>query len=214
MGRARAVALREGTRTEAIAVVRDDRATQGLTPREALLVDTVRALYRARRLTAEQFARAEAELGRKGLIEVVTLAGYYGMVAAVLNAFEVDLPPGTAPAFGRRAAGAPPRSAARPRRIHPGPGAHRARPGLGSSRDARRSAPTCSRRSTPLRDCHALRRLVDEATSATVPAGRDRRGRPAAPAPRDGSRGAAFSTSASVRSRWRAKIAALTASSS
>jgi hypothetical protein len=33
----------------------------------------------------------------------VTLAGYYGMIAAVLNAFEVDLPPGTAPPFGRRA---------------------------------------------------------------------------------------------------------------
>jgi hypothetical protein len=27
----------------------------------------------------------------------VTLAGYYGMVASVLNAFEVDLPPGTTP---------------------------------------------------------------------------------------------------------------------
>jgi 4-carboxymuconolactone decarboxylase len=91
------VALREGTRPEAIAVVRDGGPTHGLRPREALLVDTVRALYRAHRLSPEEFARAEAELGRQGLIELVTLAGYYGMVAGVLNAFEVDLPPGTTP---------------------------------------------------------------------------------------------------------------------
>jgi 4-carboxymuconolactone decarboxylase len=97
------VALREGTRPEAIAVVRDGGPTQELRPREALIVDTVRAIYRARTLTADQFASAEAEFGRKGLIELVTLAGYYGMVAAVLNAFEVDLPRGTAPAFGPRA---------------------------------------------------------------------------------------------------------------
>ena len=53
------VALREGTRTEAIAVVREDRPTHGLRPREAVIVDTVRAIYRARGLTADQFARAD-----------------------------------------------------------------------------------------------------------------------------------------------------------
>ena len=39
------VALREGTRTEAIAVVREHRPTHGLRPREAVIVDTVRAIY-------------------------------------------------------------------------------------------------------------------------------------------------------------------------
>lgn len=96
------VARREGTRPEAIAVVRDGRPTDGLAPREAVIVDTVRALYRARRLTAAEFARAEAELGRRGLVELVTLAGYYGMIGAILNAFDVDLPPGLAPPFPHR----------------------------------------------------------------------------------------------------------------
>jgi 4-carboxymuconolactone decarboxylase len=101
------IALREGTRPEAIATVRDGRPTHGLHPREALLVDTVRALYRAHRLTTDEFARAEAELGRQGLIELVTLAGYYGMIAGVLNAYEVELPPGATPAFTRRSGGGP-----------------------------------------------------------------------------------------------------------
>jgi 4-carboxymuconolactone decarboxylase len=97
------IARREGTRSEAIAVVRDGRPTDGLTEREALIVDTVRALYRARRLTRAEFERAEAELGRPGLVELVTLAGYYGMIGAILNAYDVDLPPGVPPPFPRPA---------------------------------------------------------------------------------------------------------------
>jgi 4-carboxymuconolactone decarboxylase len=93
------IARREGTRPEAIAVVRDGRSTAGLTPREAIIVDTVRALYRARRLTEAEFTRAEAELGRRSLVELVTLAGYYGMIGSILNAFDVDLPPGALPPF-------------------------------------------------------------------------------------------------------------------
>jgi 4-carboxymuconolactone decarboxylase len=93
------IARREGTRPEAIAVVRDGRSTAELTPREAIIVDTVRALYRARRLTEAEFTRAEAELGRRSLVELVTLAGYYGMIGGILNAFDVDLPPGALPPF-------------------------------------------------------------------------------------------------------------------
>lgn len=96
------IARRAGTRPEAIAAVRDGGATDGLAPREAVIVDTVRALYRRRGLTAGEFARAEAELGVQALVELVTLAGYYGMIGAILNAFEVDLPPGAVPAFARR----------------------------------------------------------------------------------------------------------------
>jgi 4-carboxymuconolactone decarboxylase len=95
------IGRREGTRPEAIAVVRDRRPTAGLTAREALIIDTVRALYRARRLTRAEFARAEAELGRRGLVELVTLAGYYGLVGMILNSFDVDLPPGATVPFPR-----------------------------------------------------------------------------------------------------------------
>jgi alkylhydroperoxidase family enzyme len=95
------IGRREGTRPEAIAAVRDRLPTAGLTAREALIIDTVRALFRARRLTRAEFARAEAELGRRGVVELVTLAGYYGMVGAILNAFDVDLPPGATVPFPR-----------------------------------------------------------------------------------------------------------------
>jgi 4-carboxymuconolactone decarboxylase len=95
------IARREGTRPAAIAAVHEGASTAGLLPREAVVVETVRALARRHGLSPAEFARAEAELGRVALVELVTLVGYYGMIAGVLNAFEVDLPPGVAPAFPR-----------------------------------------------------------------------------------------------------------------
>ena len=41
--------------------------------------------------------RASAALGRDGLIEAVSCAGFYGMIGFVLNAFEIPPQPGPAP---------------------------------------------------------------------------------------------------------------------
>ena len=46
------------------------------------------------RLADATFARAEATLGRQGLVELVGLVGYYTLVAMTLNAFEVPAPEG------------------------------------------------------------------------------------------------------------------------
>ena len=93
--------LEAGVRPEAIEVLRNQRPTTGLEPREALIVDTVRALYRDHRIPDDLYARVEAELGRKALVELVVLAGYYGLIGFVLNAFEADLPEGVTPGFAR-----------------------------------------------------------------------------------------------------------------
>jgi 4-carboxymuconolactone decarboxylase len=93
--------LEAGVRTEAIEVLRNHGPTTDLEPREALIVDTVRALYRDHRIPDDLYARAEAALGRQALVELVVLAGYYGLIGFVLNAFEAELPAGVAPAFTR-----------------------------------------------------------------------------------------------------------------
>jgi 4-carboxymuconolactone decarboxylase len=93
------IAIREGARPEAIEVVRAKGPTDALTPRERAIVEVVRALYREHRLADELYQRALAELGREQLIELVTLAGYYGMIGFTLNAFEVDLPATAGPTF-------------------------------------------------------------------------------------------------------------------
>lgn len=93
--------LEAGVRPEAIEVLRERRPTAGLLPREALIVETVRALYREHDIPDELYARAEAEIGRPALVELVVLAGYYGLIGFVLNAFRAELPAGVRPAFRR-----------------------------------------------------------------------------------------------------------------
>jgi 4-carboxymuconolactone decarboxylase len=95
------IALEVGVSKDAIEVLRHQRPTAGLGEREALIIDAVRSLYREHRLSDDLYARAEQTLGRKGLIEMIVLAGYYGLIGFVLNAFEVDLPEGATPAFQR-----------------------------------------------------------------------------------------------------------------
>ena len=95
------IAREVGVSSEAIEALRHQRSTDGLPEREAVIIDTVRSLYRQHKIPDDLYARADALLGRKGLVEMIVLAGYYGLVGFVLNGFEVDLPEGATPAFGR-----------------------------------------------------------------------------------------------------------------
>jgi 4-carboxymuconolactone decarboxylase len=45
---------------------------------------------------------AVALLGERGIVELVTLCGYYTLVSFTLNAFDVALPPGEAPTWSDR----------------------------------------------------------------------------------------------------------------
>ena len=61
---------------------------------EGVIYDVVTELLATKRLSPATFERASAALGRDGLIEAVSCAGFYGMIGFVLNAFEV--PPASA----------------------------------------------------------------------------------------------------------------------
>ena len=82
----------EGTRKEAVEVVRANGPLDGLSKGERLLVDVTRSLLRTRRLTDAQYAAAEAELGQRQLIELVALAGHYSLIGLTVGAFEVPQP--------------------------------------------------------------------------------------------------------------------------
>jgi hypothetical protein len=93
-----ALGLEAGVPPETIEVVRSQRPTMDLDPREGSIIDIVRALFREHYISDDLYARAEVELGRQALVE---LAGYYGLIGFVLHAFDVDFPAGTTPAFTR-----------------------------------------------------------------------------------------------------------------
>lgn len=51
-------------------------------------------LIETRRVTQETYQAATARLGEETLVELVVLVGYYGLVAGLLNTFEVEVPEG------------------------------------------------------------------------------------------------------------------------
>jgi 4-carboxymuconolactone decarboxylase len=84
-----AEAVKAGVRREAIAAVRDRRAPAGLTEEEALVVAYVTQLLQRHRVDAATFAAMRERFGVDGLVELTATVGYYGMLACVLNAFDV-----------------------------------------------------------------------------------------------------------------------------
>src|SRR5690606_30662607 len=65
---------------------------------EATVVRYVRALLGGgHRVPADVFQEALRRFGEQGVVDLTGLVGYYGVVAAVLNAFEVEPPSGAPP---------------------------------------------------------------------------------------------------------------------
>jgi 4-carboxymuconolactone decarboxylase len=60
---------------------------------EAVIYDLVSELLSTKALRAATFERAQASLGRDGLIEAVSCAGFYAMVGFVINAFDIPAQP-------------------------------------------------------------------------------------------------------------------------
>jgi 4-carboxymuconolactone decarboxylase len=56
-------------------------------------------LGRTGQLSRASYDAACALLGETGMVELVTLCGYYTLISFLLNAFEVPLPPGAQPAW-------------------------------------------------------------------------------------------------------------------
>ena len=93
------IGRREGVSDETIdALHRGDRPLLS-DPVEQSACDFTFALLGTGRVDPALYESARAHLGDDGLVELVTLAGYYTLVSFTLNAFEVPLPCGERYAF-------------------------------------------------------------------------------------------------------------------
>jgi 4-carboxymuconolactone decarboxylase len=61
---------------------------------EQAVYDFCQEYYRDHRVDDATFARAMAQLGERGVVDLVGIMGYYALISATLNVFEVPVPPG------------------------------------------------------------------------------------------------------------------------
>ena len=66
---------------------------------EEALYDFCTALHRDGRVSDATYARARAEFGEQGIVDMVGLSGYYTLIAMVLNTARTPLRPGATPAL-------------------------------------------------------------------------------------------------------------------
>ena len=96
------IAEKAGVAPEAIRDVKAGRAPKKASKQERAIYDFVAELYKTRRVSERTYKRVHAFLGNSGMVELVGILGYYGLVAMMLDVFNVPLPEGATPAFAEK----------------------------------------------------------------------------------------------------------------
>ena len=90
-------ARKAGVADAVVAAVRDRGDLAGAAPEDRDVVDYARELWRTRTVPQPLFEGLRERHGVTWLVELTCLIGHYGIVAGVLNAFEVTPAPGAEP---------------------------------------------------------------------------------------------------------------------
>lgn len=93
------VGRREGVSDEAIEAIHHGERPPLSDPLEGAVYDFTVALLESGHVDAAVYEAARERIGDVGLVELVTLTGYYTLVSFTLNAFDVALPAGESYAF-------------------------------------------------------------------------------------------------------------------
>ncbi len=83
-----------GVSDPVVDAIGDDRTPDFALDDERIVYAVAHQLARDGRLSAEVYDPAAALLGEQGMVELVTLCGYYTLISFTLNAFDVPLPTG------------------------------------------------------------------------------------------------------------------------
>jgi 4-carboxymuconolactone decarboxylase len=89
--------LAAGLEAELIDIVRRNRPLTGVDEKDAALIAFGRELFGDHNVSAETYVRAERAFGVRDLVDVVGLMGAHAADAAVLAAFDQQLPEGVEP---------------------------------------------------------------------------------------------------------------------
>lgn len=93
------LARRAGVAPSVINAIHQGREPEFDDPDQRLVYDFSRRLLADKRVDAEIYGPTRELLGEQGLVDLISLLGYYSLVSMTLNVFEVPLPEGVEAPF-------------------------------------------------------------------------------------------------------------------
>ena len=93
------LAEKAGVPKAAIEAIRTGGTPEFAAKDEALVYRICSEIFRTQRLSDASFAEATAAFGEQGLVEIISIIGYYTLIGNTLNVFQVTLPEGETPPF-------------------------------------------------------------------------------------------------------------------
>lgn len=86
------IALKAGIKADIVEAISEGRRPAAMSDDEEIVYEFTTELYRNKRVSDRTFARAEKRFGKKGVVDLIGLDGYYTMLAMQLNAARYELP--------------------------------------------------------------------------------------------------------------------------
>ena len=93
------IALKAGLDPDAVEAIRRSEPPCFERPDEAAVHAFAHELLHDRRVSDATYRRAEAELGSRGVVDLVGILGYYGLISMTIVAFDVPVPAGAPEPF-------------------------------------------------------------------------------------------------------------------
>jgi 4-carboxymuconolactone decarboxylase len=89
------IALKVGIKQETADAIADGRRPAGMNEDEEIVYDFATELLRNKRVSDRSFDRAEKRFGKKGVVDLTGIVGYYTFLAMQLNAARFEAPKDT-----------------------------------------------------------------------------------------------------------------------
>ena len=86
------LAIKGGVSPDVLAAVSQGKEPTGMQEDEALLYRFTEELRRDRKVSDATYGRTLAKFGERGIVDILTVAGYYDVVCMTLNVAEVPVP--------------------------------------------------------------------------------------------------------------------------
>ena len=88
------LARRAGISDDVIEDIKNRVRPEGAKPEELVIYDFCRDMLDRKRVSDDNYQRTKTLIGENGIVDLVSLMGYYTIVSMTLNVFDVPLPEG------------------------------------------------------------------------------------------------------------------------